>query len=391
MTINRPNILAVGQLPPPIGGLANNMNLYLSSSLADAYDITCLNLSARLKREKNPDKPSLMTILYAISVVFRLIYLLVKISPDLIYMKAGTKWGFLRDVCIILACKLFRKKLVCHLHSKSSGTLFLDNALLRLIFRCCMRFPDKVIVLSENLKKEFAKLIIPEKLEHIDDIINTSLFVLPNSVDRQKHVDVLRRKERIKILFVGRLSESKGIWDLLEVVSILVTQGKKVKFELAGLAEDEHQELKIKEYCAKADFKDSITLLGTISGKTKILTFMNADIFFFPTHNDNTPNTVLEAMAAGLPIVSTNVGEIPHMVKDRVNGFIVERGDCEQLAQKLILLIEAPEVRDRMRQTNYKKAREVYDVEIGVKKMSKVFDNLLSSRSHHKSSLSIAS
>ena len=66
------------------------------------------------------------------------------------------------------------------------------------------------------------------------------------------------------------------------------------------------------------------------------------------------------------------------MVEEAVNGFVVEAGDTQQLAEKLLLLIESSDLRKQMGQTNRAMAREVYDVEVGAEKMRRVFEQLLS-------------
>jgi len=238
-----------------------------------------------------------------------------------------------------------------------------------------MRLPDKVFVLSEKLKEKFSSIIEADKLEVINNIVNTGVF--DDHLEKRIARDSYNGKDGIKILFVGRLSQSKGLWDVLDIVPSIVDQRKNVKFEIAGFAESEGEELKIREYCGSFDFKDHVTLLGNISGEVKNITFGNADIFLLPTHNDNMPNVILEAMASGLAIVSTNIGEIPDMVTNGVNGFIVEAGDTKQLAEKLLLLIESDELRYNMGQASYRKAREGYSIEVGVSKMKNVFENLL--------------
>ena len=112
------------------------------------YETTCVNLSSGVDREKDPDKPSIITVLYSIFVVIKLPYVIFTTRPDLIYIKASTEWGFARDMCIIVISKIMRKKLVCHLHSKSAGPLFLRQDILRQMLKWVMRVPDKVTILA---------------------------------------------------------------------------------------------------------------------------------------------------------------------------------------------------------------------------------------------------
>jgi glycosyltransferase involved in cell wall biosynthesis len=88
--------------------------------------------------------------------------------------------------------------------------------------------------------------------------------------------------------------------------------------------------------------------LGPVSLEERLAFFKRADVFVLPTYAEGTPISMLEAMAAGLPVVSTPVGGIPDVVEDGVEGFIVKPGDVEALADRLARLINDPERRRRM-------------------------------------------
>ena len=176
------------------------------------------------------------------------------------------------------------------------------------------------------------------------------------------------------------MSQNKGVFDLLDAIPVIVSEYQNVQFQLAGLPLNETEEIQIRERCLLPPFDKHVILLGGIEGDVKTKTFLDADIFVLPTLNDNVPNVILEAFAAGLPVISTRVGQIPNMIEDGVNGFVVEPGDSRGLVERLMILVRSSERRKHMAKANYKKAREKYSVEAGVKKMSEVFEAVLDRR-----------
>ncbi len=148
---------------------------------------------------------------------------------------------------------------------------------------------------------------------------------------------------------------------------------KKVKFIFAGNGEIE----KVKNLCKGKNIQDNIHLLGFISGEEKIKNFHKADIFILPSYNEGLPVSVLEAMAAGLSIITTPVGGIPEAVEDGVNGFLVEPGNPEMLADRILKLLEDEELRERMGRKSLRIAKEKFDVNIIAEGLSKIYEKVL--------------
>ena len=89
-------------------------------------------------------------------------------------------------------------------------------------------------------------------------------------------------------------------------------------------------------------------LLGWVGPEAKVQTFLNCEIYTLPSYNEGLPGSVLEAMAAGKPIVTTPVGGIPEAVEEGENGYLVNPGDVDQLAARLERLCSDSTLRNRM-------------------------------------------
>ena len=117
----------------------------------------------------------------------------------------------------------------------------------------------------------------------------------------------------------------------------------------------------VKRICREDGIEHCVRLLGPVSGQEKIDTFMKSDMFILPTYAENMPNTILEAMAAGLPVISTAVGAIPELIHQGENGFLIEPGDYQDLANRIEMLMENRELRTMMGAKSLEKVKKKYD------------------------------
>jgi glycosyltransferase involved in cell wall biosynthesis len=150
------------------------------------------------------------------------------------------------------------------------------------------------------------------------------------------------------VFFLGRLSEPKGVWDLLHAAEPVLAQAPNTRFVLGGVAEFPQVEREIRSFIAARGLTERVALPGTLRGEDKLAAFGAADLFCLPTHLDNQPVVLLEAMAAGLPIVSTRVGVIPEMMVDGEHGLLIPPGDRGQLVDALVRLLGDDLARARM-------------------------------------------
>ena len=188
------------------------------------------------------------------------------------------------------------------------------------------------------------------------------LFVLPNAIADIELENLkfdCNCQEVVKIVFLSNLEPSKGPMEFLKMAKSLVEKRKDVKFILAGPKISEPFQKKIINYIRKEGLSDFIEMPGGIYGTEKEKFFHESDIFVFPTYYDLEafPLVNLEAMRAGLPVVSSDEGSIPEMVIDGLNGYIVDPKNEEQLADRVLRLIEDSELRSNMG----KAGRRIYE------------------------------
>ncbi len=144
------------------------------------------------------------------------------------------------------------------------------------------------------------------------------------------------------ILHIGRFSEQKNHKRVIDAFEIVHKSYPQMKLQLIGSGELEEE---VKNYVKSKGIEQAVEFLGL---QGNVYPFLNkADIFVLPSDYEGMPITLIEAMAAGLPIVATNVGGIPDMIRDGIDGCVCNT-DSSDVADKLIKMIEDTDFRTRV-------------------------------------------
>lgn len=326
--------MILGKLPPPYMGPSIATEIILNSSLKDKFVL--LHLDTRINANLSDfGKWSLGKLFRNLLLYIKMRRLLRFEKPDLVLIPISqTRTGFLKDAVFISLASLYGSKIVLQLRgsdfknwmARSSG--FMKNVVKRKLEKT-----HAMIVLGQNLRPLFSDYYRPE-----------NIFVVPNGGDyvfpkRVPHDDV-------RILYFSNLLVAKGVEDVLHAAGMLRT-GKKFSLDLVGAWYDASERAR----CLKLveETKATIRIHPPAGGVEKMQFFANADVFVFPPREpEGHPWAIVEAMAAGLPIVSTNQGAIIESVIDQKNGFIVEPAQPAQIAEKLRMLVADDALREKM-------------------------------------------
>jgi glycosyltransferase involved in cell wall biosynthesis len=150
---------------------------------------------------------------------------------------------------------------------------------------------------------------------------------------------------------------------------LVVDQVESVRFILAGPTLSSSFERQIKRLISDLKLIDYFDIVGAVYGSVKEKLFLNSDIFVFPSHNEAFPLVNLEAMRAGTPVVSSNVGSIPEMVVDELNGYIVNSKNIEQLSQRVLNLVNDEKLRAEMGNAGRKIYEEFFTIQAYEKRL----------------------
>jgi glycosyltransferase involved in cell wall biosynthesis len=344
------NFLIIGQLPPPHHG-SNVMAEMFIQSLNSLEHHTTMVEKTFSKTIEDIGKLSILKILKVPIITSRLIYHLIKNKYDLcIYFFSIRPPSIFADAFFLFFIRMFRVKYILYLHAK--GLIDLNEKVgwpLRSFVRKSISFSSGALVLGERLKKDITHLIP-----------NENLFVLPNAIPDIGSINYknsYKEKYPVKILYLSNIDPKKGPIEFLKMAQKINKIVKDVQFILAGPCTSDQFFSEIKEYILNENLIDNLVLTGPVYGEQKERLFRGCDIFVFPTHDEAFGLVNLEAMRAGLPVVSSNEGSIPEVIIDGVNGFIVDPKDIDMLTDRVLKLINDHELRTQMG----KAGREIYE------------------------------
>ena len=166
-----------------------------------------------------------------------------------------------------------------------------------------------------------------------------------------------------KILFLSNLIPSKGVYVLLDACKVLKERGLQFVCDFVGGETKEIDRAAFEAAVKERDLEGIVCYHGPKYGEEKEEYWRRADVFVQPTFDDCFPLTLVEAMQHRLPIVSTDVGAIPDMIKEEVNGFICPQRDVDSLVTALEKLITDPVLRQQMGEQGYQRYQEEFTLE----------------------------
>jgi glycosyltransferase involved in cell wall biosynthesis len=357
--VSRPRILVVGPLPPPLGGVGVMNDLLAHSSLARDFDLHTLDTSKKRVRAA-ADTATWRSPVFFARNVWAMVVMLVRIRPAAVYVHATSGYAFLRDWVVMMKARALGARVVCHYHgTHQSAFPYADTPLGRWRSRVMMRAAHRVIVLGETYRAHLAQVWRRDDIAVMPNLVNASLYRVP-----AVRPTWLPPDERA-VLFVGRLSRPKGVWDLLEAIPSVLAAQPRTRFVFVGVADSAADESALRAQAAALGVADHVTFLGAIDGAPKVQAYLASSVFVLPSWIEGFPLVIPEAMAAGLPLVVTRVGVVSDYVHDGEDGHVVEPHDPASLARAIVALLSdaarCARIADRLR----RRAVEEFDVEVG--------------------------
>ena len=262
-----------------------------------------------------------------------------KIDPDVIHVQSiGV------GVPAYLAKLFMRKPYVVWGHGFD---VYFPWRFKKIIAKIVIKNADVVIALSENMR------------DKIKEIYRRDIKIIPNGIDmelfRDESEHSIHNNDKKLILFVGSLRPVKGVIYLIEAMNIIRQDIPEVRLLIVGDGEDKK---KLTEFVEKSDLKKYVHFAGKIENE-KIPAYMaKSDVFVLPSLSEGFGIVVIEAMASGLPIIATNVGGLPDIIKDGENGFLIQPKRPEEIAKKINIIFKNDKLREKIRKNNKEKSKK---------------------------------
>jgi glycosyltransferase involved in cell wall biosynthesis len=271
-----------------------------------------------------------------------------------VHTEAGALW---RDAALIAPALAARAPVILHLHGAGYESWYdrADSAA-RAVIRLVLTQAACVAAPSESLS-QWARGVT-RKSAHV--------VCLPSPV--AGHVPLEGSRPNL-VLFLGRMEPAKGIFDLLDAISALRAAVPDVRLVCAG----DGDRLAVARYAESIGIADAVKFTGWVGPSGKRALLESAAVFAMPSYDAALPISLLEAMAAGVPVVASAVGGIPEVVVDGVSGFLVAPGDRTALERQLRRLLLEPALGARIAAAARESARLRFAPERALPKLEEIY------------------
>jgi len=298
---------------------------------------------------------------------FEILSLLFKLKPDIIHVNSSKAGGLVGKA--VWYYKLFSRRKP-HLIFTAHGWAFNEDrppwqlSLIKIFSKLTSLFYDKIICVSQYDQK----IAIENKIAPADKLV-----AIYNGIDIKAISFLSREQAQEKLLgqtsplVIGTIAEwtkNKGLFYLLEAVKTI-----SADVILIGSGENPDKE-KMYDFVKKHRLKN-VYLYEWIDEAVKYLKAF--DIFVLPSFKEGLPYTILEAMAAQVPIVATKVGGVPEMIDNNINGLLVPSKNPESIGKKILKLINNPEIAQEMTQRAKEKVVKEFSLEKMIKETKKIY------------------
>ncbi|MDF0675128.1 MAG: glycosyltransferase family 4 protein [Nitrospira sp.] len=364
---DRARLFILGPTPPPFHGVAVAVQTLLQSDLGKRFRTYHLDLADR-RGIQHVNKPDLHDVVLFARQWLKLVSMLINACPAVSYLVLSQSTiGFLRDSLLIWPAYLRGSHVVLHLHGGNFRDWFLGRSwLMKAYVKAVLRRVTRAIVLGESLKRQFEGLVDEQRIA-----------VVPNGVDwgaSSLHSGMPRGGSRFRILHLSTLSHLKGALMFLRAVPSVVQQRKDVEFVLAGPWSHAEDKQWADSFICQHKLETYVSFSGQVDGAEKRALFDSSDIFVFPgVQQEGQPLVVLEAMAAGIPVIFTDRGCLRDTVPDGEVGLEVPIGDPRQLADRILWLLDHPEAIKAMGARARKRYEALYTKERHIERMMDIF------------------
>ncbi len=244
------------------------------------------------------------------------------------------------------------------------------NILCKSIIKYNLKKADHIFSTSYNMAKE-TQLYTKKDIKITPFGVDTSLFRPDGMYSRKDN-------EKIIIGTVKTLSKVYGIDFLIKAFSLVKKKypDKDIELHIAGKGEQEEY---LKNLCKDLDIIEDVKFLGYLDNQENVVrTFNTFDIAVFPSLSESFGVAALEAQSCGIPVIVTDVGGFPEVVKDKTTGLIINKGDLNQLYSAIKYLIDNEDIRMQMGESGRQFVVNKYDINSNFEYVDMLYKDIVS-------------
>lgn len=292
-------------------------------------------------------------------------------QPDIVHVNPSLQRNsFYRDAIFIMLTKLLRKKVIVFFRGwrEDYEEKVRRNFVQKTLFRISYAKADTFIVLSEQFQKKL----------HQMGVSPTIPFFTETTVADSTYLNELnfplrfaQFKKEVVFLFLARVEKEKGIYIAIDAFKIFskTHQNRRATLIIAG---DGPELDRAKQYAEKNAIPN-IQFTGMVTGENKKKVLLDAHILIFPSYTEGLPNTILECMVYGMPVIARSTGGIPDIIRQGENGYITDSFEPIVFSGLLEKIVFDQAKYEYMSLQNHKQAKETFTTEIVKSRILKIY------------------
>ncbi len=378
---DKPRVLVVGQLPPPVHGttvMAERL-LQCFSGIGVAYIFVERRFSDHIGEVghfhlwKLPRAVGFFLRLARVAAVER--------GASFCVLFLGCSPGsFTLEACAALLLKRLGHRVVPYIHGLGFPALAASGRFYALLVKAVLASAERVVVLGQVGVRDVKYWVRPERIRIVPNTTEPICSSVWGPIEQR------RDPERLRCLYLSTLEPTKGALEFVQAADRVARYAENVDFVLAGQATSDEYLRRIEAFVSERGLSSRVEILGPVYGKEKQVLLSSADLFVFPTNYryENQPLVVLEAMRHGLPVISTRRGCIPEQVEEGVSGLLVDSGRPDLLAEAILSLCVDGGARRRMGEAGRSRFERVFSPAIFERRWREIVEELgtIESRGH---------
>lgn len=323
----------VGPLPPPAGGMATQTRQLVNLLGKEQVEIS-------LVQNNKPYKPVWIEKVKGVRALFRLLPYIFDVwklagKVDVIHLMANSGWSWQLFSAPVLWIGSLRKTPVIVNYRGGEAKTYFEKSF-------------KWVKPSLNKARE---IVVPSGyLEKVFGDFGVTTRVVPNiiNLDRFKPVEQKIPKtsnQFFKLIITRNLEAIYGIETAIKAVGIAKNGVPNICLEIAGTGP---QQVQLEQLVEQLGLQGEVSFVGRLDAEQIVDFYQSADVMLNPTTVDNMPNSILESLASGVPVITTNVGGIPYIVEQGKTALMVPVGDEKAMAEYIVHLYQEPDVRQQL-------------------------------------------
>jgi len=348
--VNRPVVLILGPHRGAVSGVSTHLNLLIGSTLGENFDLVHFQVGSEGREEG-----ALGKLLRLVTSPFALAAAILSRRASLVHLNTSLNpRAYWRDLAYLFVARALGTRVLYQVHGgRLPRDFFAGSAILTAFLRWTLGIPDLVVVLAQC-----------ELAAYREFIPRQQVVALPNGIDCRAFgaVPTVRSSPGgpLKLVYIGRVAREKGLYETLQGLSLVQEMDVDARLVIAGSGAEEGR---LERYAQALGIGSRVTFAGPVFGKDKVSLLAGADVMLLPSYGEGLPYALLEAMAAGVPVIATPVGAIPDVVSEGIHGFLVPPRDGKAIAEAIAILAGDRERLSWMSRACRRRVRAAFSIE----------------------------